>query len=72
MGDMLSFPKSAIINLVVKHVKKMVPAYNIPGSVSFKKALKLGSQHRFETVPTNHFDIAFLQKIRNMHYTQLL
>ena len=61
MGDMLPFPKSAIINFVVKRVKKMVPDYHLPGAVSFKNALKLGSQHRFETVPTNHYDIAFLQ-----------
>jgi len=61
MGDMLPFPKSAIVNFVVKRIKKMVPAYNLPGAVSFNKALKLGSQHRFETVPTNHYDIAFLQ-----------
>ena len=61
MGDMLPFPKSAIINFVVKHIKKMVPGYKLPGAVPFKKALKLGAQHRFETVPTNHYDIAFLQ-----------
>jgi len=61
MGDMLPFPKSAIVNFVVKRIKKMVPAYKLPGAVSLKKALKLGSQHRFETVPTSHDDIAFLQ-----------
>ena len=61
MGDMLPFPKSAIINFVVKHIKKMVPAYKLPGAVPFKKAMKLGAQHHFETVPTNHYDIAFLQ-----------
>ena len=61
MGDMLPFPKSAIVNFVVKRIKKMVPAYKLPGAVPFNKALKLGSQHRFETVPTNHYDIAFLQ-----------
>ncbi|MGD8934119.1 MAG: AMP-binding protein [Gammaproteobacteria bacterium] len=61
MGDMLPFPKSAIIDFVVKRIKKMVPAYRLPGAVSFKQALKLGSQHRFETVPTSHNDIAFLQ-----------
>ena len=61
MGDMLPFPKSAIVNFVVKRIKKMVPAYKLPGAVAFNKALKLGSQHRFETVPTNHYDIAFLQ-----------
>ena len=61
MGDMLPFPKSSIINFVVKRIKKMVPAYNLPGAVPFKQALKLGAQHRFETVPTSHDDIAFLQ-----------
>jgi len=61
MGDMLPFPKSAIVNFVVKYIKKLVPAYKLPGAVTFNKALKLGSQHRFETVPTNHYDIAFLQ-----------
>jgi long-chain acyl-CoA synthetase len=61
MGDMLPFPKSSIINFVVKHIKKMVPAYRLPGAVPFRKALKLGTQHRFETVPTSHDDIAFLQ-----------
>ena len=61
MGDLLKFPKGAIINFVVKRIKKMVPAYSLPGSVNFKQALKLGAQHHFETTPTNHDDIAFLQ-----------
>ncbi|VAW54725.1 Long-chain-fatty-acid--CoA ligase [hydrothermal vent metagenome] len=61
MGDLLSPLKGFIINAVVKHVKKMVPAFKLDGAVSFKKALKLGSQHRFQTVPTTHDDIAFLQ-----------
>ena len=61
MGDMLSFPKSSIINLVVKYIKKMVPAYSLPNVATYKQALKLGAQHRFETVPCNHYDIAFLQ-----------
>ena len=61
MGDMLSFPKSIIINLVVKYLKKMVPSYNLPGAVMFNQALKMGAQQHFETVPSNHDDIAFLQ-----------
>ncbi|MCW8830488.1 MAG: AMP-binding protein [Gammaproteobacteria bacterium] len=61
MGDMLPFPKSTIINLVVKYIRKMVPCYHLPNKVTFKQALKLGAQHRFETVPCNHDDIAFLQ-----------
>ena len=61
MGDMLSPVKGFIINTVVKYVKKMVPGFNINKSVNFKKALKLGAQHRFQTVPSSHDDIAFLQ-----------
>ena len=61
MGDMLSPLKGFIINTVVKHVKKMVPAFQLKDAITFKHALKLGSQHRFQTVPTNHDDIAFLQ-----------
>ncbi|MDH5710065.1 MAG: AMP-binding protein [Gammaproteobacteria bacterium] len=61
MGDMLQFPKSAIINLVIKYIKKMVPSYHLPNAVAFKQAIRLGAQHRFETVPCNHDDIAFLQ-----------
>ncbi len=61
MGDLLSPFKGFLINTVVKYVKKMVPAFRLKGSVGFKKALKLGSQHRFQTVPGTHDDIAFLQ-----------
>lgn len=61
MGDMLPFPKSAIINLVVKYIKKMVHAYQLPNAVSFKRALSMGSQYSFTTEPATHYDIAFLQ-----------
>ncbi|MBE9564521.1 MAG: AMP-binding protein [Proteobacteria bacterium] len=61
MGDMLPPVKGFIINTVVKYVKKMVPAFRLSNAVTFKQALKSGSQHRFQTVPTDHDDIAFLQ-----------
>lgn len=61
MGDMLSPVKGFIINTVVKYVKKMVPAFKLKDTVTFKQALKLGSQHRFQTIPTGHQDAAFLQ-----------
>ncbi len=61
MGDMLSPVKGFIINTVVKYIKKMVPAFQLEHSINFKTALKLGAQHRFQTVATNHDDIAFLQ-----------
>lgn len=61
MGDMLSPMKGFIINTVVKYVKKMVPAFKLSNTVTFNNALKLGSRHHFQTVHTNHDDIAFLQ-----------
>ena len=61
LGDMLKFPKSAIVNLVVKHVKKMVPAYSLPGSITFKQALAIGRSSAFNPPELGHDDIAFLQ-----------
>ena len=42
MGDMLGFPKSLIVNYVVRKVKKMVPAFDLPGAVRFNDALAQG------------------------------
>jgi long-chain acyl-CoA synthetase len=61
LGDLLHFPKSIIVNLVVKYVKKMVPQFSLPQRVSFKKALQLGSTQRHRAVSCNHDDLAFLQ-----------
>jgi long-chain acyl-CoA synthetase len=61
MGDMLPPLKGFIINTVVKHVKKMVPHFHLENAVPLKQALRLGAQHRFQTMHTSHKDIAFLQ-----------
>jgi long-chain acyl-CoA synthetase len=61
LGDLLGGLKGSIVNLVVKHVKKMVPAYHLPGAVSFKKALSLGANHNFKKVASTLNDPAFLQ-----------
>lgn len=61
MGDMLSFPKSALINLVVKHVKKMVPSFNLAGSYSFSNTLKLGKKLQYTRPDIQQSDFAFLQ-----------
>ena len=61
LGDLLGGLKGSIVNLVVKHVKKMVPAYHLPGAVSFKKALSLGANHSFKKVASTLDDPAFLQ-----------
>ncbi len=61
LGDLLKFPKSAIVNLVVKYVKKMVPQYSLPGSITFKQALTEGRSKKYTTHDIGHDDIAFLQ-----------
>ena len=61
LGDMLPFPKSMIVNWVVKHRKKMVPAWNIPDTVPLKKALADGRARALVEPALTHDDIAFLQ-----------
>jgi len=61
LGDMLKFPKSLIVNLVVKYIKKMVPSYSIPGSITFKQALSIGSTRQLNAPHLTHEDLAFLQ-----------
>ncbi|KAB2722083.1 long-chain fatty acid--CoA ligase [Brucella intermedia] len=60
MGDMHGF-KGHIINLVVRRVKKMVPAWNIPEHIRFKDALAQGRALSFNPVPVQGSDLAFLQ-----------
>ncbi len=61
LGDLLGFPKSLIVNWVIKHKKKMVPAWNIPGAVRFKDALKKGAELPYTKPSVAGSDIAFLQ-----------
>ncbi|HMM54944.1 MAG TPA: long-chain-fatty-acid--CoA ligase [Candidatus Desulfobacillus sp.] len=61
LGDMLGFPKGAIVNFVVRHVRKMVPAWRLPGAVRFNDALARGARQDFREVKVGHEDIAFLQ-----------
>lgn len=61
IGDMFDFPKSMLINFVVKYVKKMVPNYTLPQQIAFKDALKKGGAISFTDVQSTHDDIAFLQ-----------
>jgi long-chain acyl-CoA synthetase len=60
-GDMLSFPKSMIINFVLRYIKKMVPPYDLPGAFSFKDVLSKGAGLPAATAELGHDDIAFLQ-----------
>ena len=61
LGDLLGFPKSLIVNLVVRHVKKMVPAWDLPGHVGFREALSKGRGHALKPVRLTHDDLAYLQ-----------
>lgn len=61
IGDMLTFPKSWIVNAVIKYVKKMVPNWNIPQAVSFKDAMDQGDPANVKPVAVDYEDIAFLQ-----------
>ena len=60
LGDMLG-AKGSIVNFVVKYVKKMVPAYNLPGSISFNQALAAGDASTFKKPDLTLEDNAFLQ-----------
>ena len=61
MGDMLGFPKSLIVNYVVRKVKKMVPAFDLPGAVRFTDALAEGRGKTFRPQAVGPDDIAVLQ-----------
>ncbi|WP_398472432.1 long-chain fatty acid--CoA ligase [Tardiphaga sp.] len=60
MGDMLGF-KGMIVNLVVRRVKKMVPAFNLPGSVAFNDAVSAGRSMTLKKPTLGPDDVAFLQ-----------
>jgi long-chain acyl-CoA synthetase len=61
MGDLLGGLKGMIVNLVVRKVKKMVPAFSLPGSFTFKQVLAAGAALTLQPVKQGHDDIAFLQ-----------
>ena len=61
LGDMLGFPKSLLVNYVVRNVKKMVPAFELPGAVKFNDALARGRGMVFQPAQLGLDDIAVLQ-----------
>jgi long-chain acyl-CoA synthetase len=61
VGELLGFPKGQIVDFVVRHKRKQVKPYSLPGAKRFRQALKEGSTVRLQTVKLTHDDIAFLQ-----------
>ena len=61
VGDFLGFPKSLIVNFVVRHVRNQVPPWNMPQAVSFKTAVEEGQKLPLTPVEIGPDDLAFLQ-----------
>lgn len=61
MGEMLGPVKGRVINFVVRHLKKMVPPWSLPGALSMQAALAAGQRHGLHQVALCGQDIAFLQ-----------
>jgi long-chain acyl-CoA synthetase len=61
IGDLLGFPKGAIVNFAVRKVKKLVPSFSLPGHVRFNDALDAGARRRLAPVQVGPQDTAFLQ-----------
>jgi len=61
VGDLLNFPKSMLVNFVLRHVRKSIPAWSLPGSVSFHDVLDNGKKLPFRPVNIGFEDVAFLQ-----------
>ena len=61
VGDMLGVPKGLIVNFVLRHVRKQVPPWKMPGSVSFKTVLGSGLGLKMDPLSLGPEDIAFLQ-----------
>ncbi|MGF6649240.1 long-chain fatty acid--CoA ligase [Paraburkholderia sp. GAS82] len=60
MGDLMG-AKGLIVNFVVRHVKKMVPAWSLPGHIKFNAAIAEGARQEFKPVKQGPDDVAFLQ-----------
>jgi long-chain acyl-CoA synthetase len=61
VGDMFPAAKELLTHLVVKYVKKMVPAWSIPGAIEFNAVLRAGHGLTLDDVPLGHDDVDFLQ-----------
>jgi long-chain acyl-CoA synthetase len=61
MGDMLGLVKGSIVNIVVKHIKKLVPAYSLSHFITFKAVLEKGQHLKYQKPDVSGEDIAFLQ-----------
>jgi long-chain acyl-CoA synthetase len=61
IGEMLSWPKSMIVNFVVRRIKKMVPKYSIPNTVTVKEAIRQGKRFQLPEFESHPDDVVALQ-----------
>ena len=61
MGDRLGLIKGAIVNYVVRKVKKLVPDFSLPGAVRYNDAIAKGQRAPFSAPPIGPDDVAVLQ-----------
>ena len=60
-GDQLGLPRGPIVNFVLRHIRRAIPAWRLARAVRFNRALALGRQQAFTEAPAEPSDIAFLQ-----------
>ena len=61
VGDLLPPVKRVLTNLVVRHVRRMVPPWQLPGATDFRAALRAGAERNPQPVPLGPDEVAFLQ-----------
>lgn len=61
VGDLLGLLKGSLVNFVIRYVKKLVPAYQLPQAVPFNKTLKIGAGKPFKTHKSTHDDMVAIQ-----------
>ena len=61
VGDQLGGAKGTLVNFVLRHIRRAVPAFRLPQAVRFNRALALGSRSPLMDAPISPDDVAFLQ-----------
>jgi long-chain acyl-CoA synthetase len=61
VGDLLGLSRGFMVNFVLRHVRKQIPEWKMPGATTFKSALGGGLGRKLDPVPVGPEDIAFLQ-----------